>query len=263
MVQYIFDGHRDNREWERLRLIEQALDDHTIASLQTTGVRRGWNCLELGAGAGSIAQWMSNVVGDDGRVVTIDLKADFLQHLRAPPCEVIQGDFVTASLDCEFDLAHCRYVLIHNRQSQLMLEKIRSLLKPGGILVVEEPDFTSAKLLNPDTEPSQQRVNNAICRMFDEMQLDPDYGLALPQRVSGAGFEVCQVDARMHLHQGGDTLARMMGHSSNALQEKYIATGEADVADIAKYIENSTNHQFWAVYYSTVTVVARRAEFTP
>jgi 2-polyprenyl-3-methyl-5-hydroxy-6-metoxy-1,4-benzoquinol methylase len=258
MDQYIFERNWDDREWERLRLIEQALDDQSIASLQATGIRREWDCLELGAGAGSIAQWMSNVVGDVGRVVAIDLKTDFLLHLSTPPCEVVQGDFLSASLEGRFDLAHCRYVLVHNRQSQSMLEKLGSLLKPGGILVVEEPDFTSARLLNRDTDHSQQRVNNAICRMFDQMQLDPAFGLAVPHRVSHAGLEVREVDARMHFHHGGDTLARMMGHSTNALREKYIATGEADAVDIEKYIENSMNPTFWAMYYSTVTVVARR-----
>ncbi len=39
----------------------------------------------------------------------------------------------------------------------------------------------------------------------------------------------------------------------------YMATGEADPADIEKYIENANNNHFWAVYYSTVSVIAKKS----
>jgi 2-polyprenyl-3-methyl-5-hydroxy-6-metoxy-1,4-benzoquinol methylase len=66
-------------------------------------------------------------------------------------------------LDGCFDLVHCRYVLIHNSNNAEMLGKLCRLVRPGGFLVVEEPDFTSAMLLNRD-EDYRRRVNNAICR---------------------------------------------------------------------------------------------------
>src|SRR5688572_17386341 len=157
--EYIFKENQDDHELRRLQLIEQALDERSIRWLRSTDIQPGWHCLELGAGAGSIAQWMGSVVGDRGRVLSIDIKPKYIQRLSSPPYEVVEGDFLDVPLDETFDLAHCRYVLIHNRQSQSMLKKLCSLLKPGGFLVAEEPDFTSAKLLNRDGDPSQLRVN--------------------------------------------------------------------------------------------------------
>jgi hypothetical protein len=139
-----------------------------------------------------------------------------------------------------------------------MLAKLCSLLRPGGFLVIEEPDFTAAKLLNRGGDPSQQRVNNAICRMFEQMDLDPAYGLTLPKRVAAAGLQILHADARLHLNRGGDTMTRMMGHSTSALADKYVATEEANRADIERYIHNSSNPHFWSVFYSTATVIARR-----
>jgi ubiquinone/menaquinone biosynthesis C-methylase UbiE len=164
MNTYIFEDHRSDQELQRLRLIEQALDGESIARLQDTGVTQGWQCLELGAGAGSIAQWLAGIVGTSGLVVAVDRNSQYLQHLSAAPYRIVQGDFLDVDLDGNFDLAHCRYVLIHNPQSQSMLAKLVSLLRPGGFLVVEEPDFTSAKLLNPNGNAAQQRVNDAICQ---------------------------------------------------------------------------------------------------
>jgi predicted O-methyltransferase YrrM len=258
MNPYVFQENRQDQELLRLRLIEEALDPATIAHLQWTNVGAGWHCLELGAGAGSIARWLGSAVGDRGKVVAVDLETSHLQHLSGQPYRIVKGAFLEVSIDGEFDLAHCRYVLIHNRESQGMLEKLSALLRPGGLLLVEEPDFTSAMLLNKGGDRSQQRVNNAICRMFEQLELDPGYGLTLPQKVAALGLQVLRVDARLHLNCGGDAVARMMGASTQALRDKYLATREADPADIEGYIANANNARFRAVYYSTVSVLAAK-----
>jgi 2-polyprenyl-3-methyl-5-hydroxy-6-metoxy-1,4-benzoquinol methylase len=258
MNEYIFERNQQEQELIRLRLIEEALDPTTIAHLQGTGIGAGWRCLEVGAGAGSIMKWLGSVVGTSGEVVAVDTNTNHIQQLSRVPYRIVKGDFLDIPLEGAFDLAHCRYVLIHNRRGQAMLEKLCALIRPGGFVVVEEPDFTSAKFLNKDGDPSQQRVNNAICRMFEHMQLDPAYGLSMPATIAAAGVQVRKVDSHLHLSRGGDTMARMMGESTRALRDKYVATGEANAADIEKYIANANNERFWAVYYATVTVIAAR-----
>ncbi|MEO2013556.1 MAG: class I SAM-dependent methyltransferase, partial [Fuerstiella sp.] len=37
------------------------------------------------------------------------------------PFQIVEGDFVNVPLDDAFDLAHCRYVLIHNRTGRKTL----------------------------------------------------------------------------------------------------------------------------------------------
>ena len=258
MNDYIFGGNQQEQELLRLRLIEKALDPVTISHLQATGIRKGWRCLEVGAGAGSVMQWMGSVIGDRGQVVAVDTNTNHIRHLSAVPYQVVEGDFLGVSLESEFDLAHCRYVLIHNRRCQDMLNRLCAIVKPGGFLVLEEPDFTSAKLLNHVGDAAQQHVNNAICRMFEQMGLDPAFGLGLPRKLAGEGLRILRADSRIHLNRGGDPIARMMGESTRALRDKYVGTGEADGADIDKYIENANNDRFWSVYYSTVSVVAEK-----
>ena len=60
-------------ELARLRLIEQEIDSITIRHLTTVGVGEGWRCLEVGAGAGSIARWLAERVGPTGAVVAVDI----------------------------------------------------------------------------------------------------------------------------------------------------------------------------------------------
>jgi SAM-dependent methyltransferase len=256
--EYIFDRNRDEQERLRLRLIEKSLDPATTTHIRGTGIGPGWHCLELGPGAGSVMRWMGEIAGAGGRVVGIDKNTNHLRDLSDPPFRVVAGDFLEIPLDTAFDLAHCRYVLIHNCAGDEMLDKLASVLKPGGFLVVEEPDFTSAKLLNTHGG-SQQRVNSAICRMFEEMELEPAYGLSLPEKVSARGLRILQVDSRLHLARGGDPIARMMGESTRALGARYVETGEAGPEDIEAYIANANDERCWGVWYSTVSVIAAKS----
>ena len=94
--------------------------------------------------------------------------------------------------------------------------------------------------------------------MFEGMLLDPAYGLSLPARIAAAGLLVLEVDARLHLACGGSALARMMGESTRALADKYIATGETSAHDIERFIANAGSQQYSAIYYATVSVVANK-----
>ncbi|MFQ5597078.1 MAG: hypothetical protein ACE5GK_03420 [Nitrospiria bacterium] len=82
MNRYIYENHRKDREYERLRLIEQALDPETITRFEKVGIGKQWHCLELGPGAGSIMRWLGQALGKEGRVVGID--KEWKQACRCP-----------------------------------------------------------------------------------------------------------------------------------------------------------------------------------
>jgi hypothetical protein len=53
---YFASNEKDETEFNRLRLVEEVRDPITIRHLEMLRVSQGWNCLEVGAGAGSVAQ---------------------------------------------------------------------------------------------------------------------------------------------------------------------------------------------------------------
>jgi len=259
MSDYIFEAQKEDKELRRLCLIEAVFDPDTITRLIKTGIKAGWCCLEIGAGAGSIALWMSKQVGPGGSVVAIDRDTTHLQALNGTRCEVIQGDFLETNLEVQFDLIHCRYVLIHNKNDMEILKKIRHILKPGGRVLLEEPDFTSARTLNPSSNMSGKKVNQAICRMFRDMDLDPMYGLHLPEKLTESGYDILDLDAALHFSPGNSSLAKLMAASAKVLREKYIASGEASEEDITSYIKNAENGDYWAIYYATISIMGKVA----
>lgn len=238
MSDYIFHSNPEDRELQRLQLIEAAVDSDTISLLEQTGITTGWSCLELGPGAGSIVEWLGSRVGPEGTVVALDKRAAYLGRFTTKPYRLIESDFCDLSLERPVDLLHARYVLIHNKDDHEILRRIRAAVRPGGYVVLEEPDFTSALHLNPSGDLSQQHVNHAICQMFTNMGLNPAYGLDLPCKTAGVGFRLLQTKATMHLCHGDAPIAKVMTESVSVLRKEYTATGIATDQDIDRYIDD-------------------------
>ena len=256
---YIFDDATEQREFERLRALEAVFDPATIRRLLGTGPLRGRACLEVGAGAGSIAAWLAEQVGASGRVVAVDSNTRFLNELGG--VEVIEAPLGAAKLaPGSFDVVHARYVAIHNADHQGLLDEMVRTLAPGGWLVIEEPDFsTAAPLTGPEhLRRAVQNVNRAILDLFVDRGMDPALGSRLPSLLSQRCLELVSIEFDAHAVCGTSALAAVMRMSTQQLASKYIATGRAQDADITGYVEFTRSPACWGIYYTTVAVAARK-----
>jgi len=256
---YIFDDAADRRELERLRALEAIFDPKTKGRLSCTGELRGRRCLEVGAGAGSVAAWLAERVGA-GRVVALDSNARFLNDL--PGVEVIGAPLNAAELaPGSFDLVHTRYVTIHNADHGALLDEMVRALAPGRWLVIEEPDFSTATpLTGPDSlRRAFRNVNRAILELFTRRDMDPALGSRLPTLLQQRCLELVSVEFEAHCVPGGHALADMMRMSTQLLASKYIDTGCAREEDIEGYVAFARQPACWGIYYTTVAVAARKA----
>src|SRR5262249_9995586 len=104
----------DGFERERLGLLTRLTDPIPTRRLLRLGVGAGWDCLDVGAGDGSVARWLADRVGPQGRVVATDLDPRFLIGLDLHNLEVRRHDLVRDDLEAGgYDLVHCRFVLMH------------------------------------------------------------------------------------------------------------------------------------------------------
>ena len=144
MHQYFSMTHR-LFEYERLDLMSKILDPWTRRYLDQIGIGEGWRCLELGGGNGSIAEWLADTVGPTGSVTSIDIKPVLLELVPAQNLTVEQVDVRAGELPPDaYDLVTCR-ALLHqiSEYAPTVLAKMAAAVKPGGWLVVQEPDFSS------------------------------------------------------------------------------------------------------------------------
>jgi SAM-dependent methyltransferase len=259
---YMFEGTSDGAELERLRMLEAVFDDKSQQWLRSAGPLLGRRCLEVGAGAGSIAAWLASEVGTNGEVVAVDANTRFLRTLPRA-VEVIEGALGVIGLPAEhFDVVHARYVLIHNANGGAILDAMLQALKPGGALVLEEPDFSAATTF---TGPSQLRhafdnVKRAIRETFSARGMDYAFGLALPGLVGERPARLLSMEYDCPVTRGGTSLADMMRLSTLSLRDKYVATGVATSADIAGYAEFAVTPNCWGNCYATVRILAQKAE---
>lgn len=262
-IPYIFTDTQHSKEFQRLQAIEKVFDRSSQRRIESTGITKGWKCLEVGAGAGSIAMWLAAKVGETGKVVAVDLDTRFISNLHQPNIEILKADIRELALEADtFDLIHTRYVLIHIPEFREVLTKLLKMLKPNGWLVFEEPDFSAARAIAGDELACQSvdRVNQSIIQMFEDRGIDPTLGVKLPAIAQELNLHLLSVENEANLVNGGSDLANMMKLSAIQLAEKYTSTGKSTSADIENYCLFAGDRRTWAVYYATVGVIAQRKE---
>jgi SAM-dependent methyltransferase len=190
---------------ERLGMLEVALDPFTARHLDEVGVGAGWHCLEVGAGAGSVARMLCERVGPDGQVLAVDLEPGLLADISAPNLEVRRLDIVIDELpEAAFDFVHARLVLVHIPERDEVIARLVRALRPGGILLLEEPDLTETLTAEEDVfRPSFA----AMFRPLVDAGLDPFWAAIMPGRLEAAGLVAINTLREVMTFTGGSPLA--------------------------------------------------------
>jgi SAM-dependent methyltransferase len=236
MTEYAFDNAwRQARQ--RLTAIEEWLDPGTIRHLDERGVGPGWRCLEIGAGGGSIAGWLCDRVGPDGRVLATDLDTRFVEALDRPNLQTRRHDICRDPLPATaFDLVHTRLVVAHLAERGPALDRMVAALKPGGWLVVEEMDFGSVApdpTIGADGVALFERVVAAHHRVVMARGFDPFYGRRVRGELRDRGLVDVGTEGHVFCTGGGSPGAAAWRLTLEQLCEELVATGAIATEDLA------------------------------
>lgn len=213
--------------WEharhRLALLEQCYDAGTIRRLDNLGVEAGWRCLEVGAGGGSITQWLCARVGPLGRVLATDLDTRFVEKLDDKNLDVRQMDLRTDELPAAaFDLVHVRAVLMHIPQRERILEALLATLRPGGWLLLEEGDHFAIPTLGTGLYPEVAEAGIA-CMVRAGVAFE--WARHLPGLLHRSGLADVGADCEVPLFEGGSVGAQFWQVSIAQLWQQGLVTG--------------------------------------
>jgi SAM-dependent methyltransferase len=122
---------------DHLHALAELLDPGTTQLLKSLVDLRGRNCLEVGAGGGSIPRWLAASVGEQGHVTAVDLDVSHIEP--HPRLTILEHDITQADPPGgPFDVIHARLLLNHLPQRRAVLHRLAGLLARGGLLVDEE-----------------------------------------------------------------------------------------------------------------------------
>ena len=200
---YVYE-HAWDAEVVRLRGLESALDPGTRDHLLRLGVKPGARCLEIGAGGGAVAHWLAEQVGPDGVVVATDLETDFLEKMAAdfPTLQVLRHDLTAEDLPGGFDLVHARYLVEWLPDKLLALRRMVAALRPGGVLLDEEPDWVTI-FETPESSALRHVMIAAMRYLEATSPIDTEYGRRLVGDLVAAGLEDVQAEGRCAIVPGG------------------------------------------------------------
>ncbi|MFF9505564.1 class I SAM-dependent methyltransferase [Streptomyces sp. NPDC014727] len=196
-------GHGRHGERERLRLLEQLSDPTAIGIFEELGIEADWCCVEVGAGSGSIAQWLASRC-PQGHVVATDLDIGLLQgmptraNLTTLRHDVTRDDFPARSQN----LVHARAVLTHLPAPDKVLGRMTSWLAPGGWVVIEDPTY-----MPPEISPYPEFASllRGCERLLEQTQgTDSSWARRVPAAMAACGLTGIQMSVRVGVCGNGD-----------------------------------------------------------
>jgi SAM-dependent methyltransferase len=220
---YVF-ANADVIASERLQLLAEVFDPVSRAVLDRIGVAPGWSCWEVGAGYGTLAQWLHERVAPQGDVLATDLDPRFLARLAQRGLRVAGHDIVSDPLpQHSFDLIHARLLLCHLPARERVLDRMISALKPGGWLVIE--DFDGLSLL-PDpalnSAETSLRTPTAVRELLRVAGADVRFGRRVPGLLRERRMSNIQAEGRVFLSDDAK-LVRLQRLTFEQVQDSLLA----------------------------------------
>jgi SAM-dependent methyltransferase len=257
-------GYAYDHAWdeERIRLagLESALDEGTRAHLLRMGVGPGSRCIEIGAGGGTVALWLAESVAPAGKVIATDLETDFLQGEAAgyPTLEVLRHDIGAEDLPTGFDVVHARWLTEWLPDKRQALQRMAAALRPGGVLLDEEPDFVTVYEM---AEPPALRhvVREAMRQLEATCPVECDYGRRVLDDMNAVGLVETAAEGRCSVVRGGSPpAAHFLSLTLDKLKSALFAAGTVTTAEYAEAIAALTDPARTIVMPMTVAAWGRR-----
>lgn len=263
MSRYLFDNTAEQAR-TRISVLESRYDPSSRRQLELTGLAAGWRCLEVGAGGGSLGDWLGERVGADGEVTVTDIDPRWVgAAARSRPASVrlLRHDIVHDPLPGrDYDLVHARLVLLHLPQRLRVLQRLVAALRPGGWLVLEEFDCSRIPVLaapGKDEEQLFERVLAALWTQLERAGADPRWGRRVYAAMLQAGLRDVTATAYAESWPGGGTGVRLHRANIEQVAPQLTAGGITDT-ELARFYALLQDPAFAVSSYPLISVRGRR-----
>jgi ubiquinone/menaquinone biosynthesis C-methylase UbiE len=248
-VPYVLGGTQT--EQQRLIAQAEALEGSARWMLDRINLKPGLRAVDVGCVPIGIMNLLSERVGADGIVIGVEREPRFLDMARAEQSrrglsnvKLVNADALNIGLDKNsYDFVHERLVLINIPVAvlQAVLKEMLSLLKPGGMIAIQEFDFVSFAC-DPD-HPSWNVLFNTWCDAFHAASGSTQFiGRSLARLLRSAGAENVRIHAHANLPQVGEYQRTHILSLIESAPDLMVGSGKLTAAELRDHIAALAKH---------------------
>lgn len=239
------------------------LRDTALRAIELLALSPGQAALDVGCGNGVFLPLLAREVGSTGRVVGLDHAAAFVAAAEERAAATGLAGIISVQLgdayqlpfpDGSFDGVHCERVLQHLEDPDAALSEMARVVRPGGRVVVAEPDWPGWRIDHPDEEALE-----LLYRRWWPMR-QPSIGLTLNRRLANVGLTDRQVVLVPGFYPENGVL-RTYGLDFHPAAEALVAEGRLtrERAEAAlTYLDDASRDETFCAYAVMLVVVGRR-----
>lgn len=232
------------------------LDPDHRRHLEALGLAAGWRCLEVGAGNGSMSAWLARKVAPGGHVVAVDLDTRLAAALASPNLEVREQDVTRVPPEAgAYDLVTARAVLHHLPERWQVVESMAAALRPGGWLLVVEPDFAPLLVVEP---PAAREFWQSWVDWAAGEGIDYYAGRAVPARLVRLGMEDVGAVAVAPVFRGGSLGADYWRRTLQQLRPRLLGSGAVREDRLEAVLGILEDPAYWMMANAYTTTWGRR-----
>lgn len=224
-----------DEELERLGLQHRVWRPTMLECWQRAGVTLGSRVLDIGAGPGYATVDLAEIVGSSGEVVAVERSNRFVQAAQSActarglsNVRLYEIDLMTGLIPArEMDVAWCRWVASFISSPKILIAKLASVIKPGGVAIFHEYiDYSTWRVA-----PRSPAIEEFVQRVMESWRAaggEPDIALTLPTLLTETGFRLRFVSPRIFCAQPTDFVWQWPASFINVNLSRLLELGLVD-----------------------------------
>jgi len=230
-----------------LSLQAQVWEEDAAALFDQIPVKPGWECIDVGCGVMGVLRPLSERVGEGGRVLGVDADAasvkaaeQFVSDNELTNVRIKQADIFSDGFPGEvYDLVHLRFMFAPLGRDDELMSRALALLRPGGVLVVEEPDGSSWNTTPP--HPAFEELKSVILDSIRRDGGDFNAGQRIYRMLARAGLQKVSMRAAVRALTHGHPYMRLPLQFAESMRERIVAAnlvGDEELDALMATVDN-------------------------